>query len=70
MKRQVSLRFRIFINLDGNVTYLANNRKNFQVVRHNSETLIFYRRVQATASGIAYYNDSDSTVTDVYTESA
>ena len=55
--------------LGGNVTYLANNRKNFQVVRHNSETLIFYRRVQATASGIAYYNDSDSTVTDVYSES-
>ena len=52
----------------GEVTYLADNRKNFQAVRHNNETLVFYRRVRATASGVAYYNDNDSTVTDVYSE--
>ena len=51
------------------VTYLADNRKNFQVVQHNGDTLVFYRRAQATQSGIAYYNDTTSTVTDVYTES-
>ena len=54
--------------LDGEVTYLAENRKNFAAVRHNNETLVFYRRVRATASGVAYYNDNDSTVTDVYSE--
>ena len=54
--------------LDGEVTYLAENRKNFAAVRHNNETLVFYRRVRATASGVAYYNDDDSTVTDVYSE--
>ena len=52
----------------GEVTYLADNRKNFQAVRHNNETLVFYRRVRATASGVAYYNDTDGTVTDVYSE--
>ena len=35
--------------VDGEVIHLANNRKNFEVVRHNNETLVFYRRVQASA---------------------
>ena len=55
--------------LDGEVTYLADNRKNFQVISHGGDTLIFYRRVQATASGVAYYNDDDDTVANVYSES-
>lgn len=52
----------------GEVVYLADNRKNFQVVRRNNKTLVFYRRVQATRSGIAYYNDTDDTLTDIYAE--
>lgn len=55
--------------INGQTVYLASNRKNSQVVRHNSETLWFFRRVQATQSGIAYYNDADGSVTDVYSES-
>lgn len=55
--------------INGQTVYLANNRKNSQVVRHNSETLWFFRRAQATQSGIAYYNDADGSVTDIYTES-
>ena len=54
--------------LGGVVTYLAENRKNFQVIQHNNKTLVFYRRVRATASGVAYYNDNDGSVTDVYSE--
>lgn len=54
--------------IGGNVTYLADNRKNFQVIRRNNKTLVFYRRVQATQSGVAYYNDNDGSITDVYSE--
>ena len=54
--------------MGGDVTYVADNRKNFAVIRRNNKTLVFYRRVQASASGIAYYNDTDGTVTDVYSE--
>ena len=46
----------------------ADNRKNFQVVRRNSKTLIFYRRVETSAAGIAYYNETDNTLTNVYSE--
>ena len=52
----------------GEVIYLADNRKNFQVIRRNGKTLVFYRRVQATRSGIAAYNDTNSILSDVYTE--
>ncbi|MDE0685623.1 MAG: hypothetical protein OXI63_22065, partial [Candidatus Poribacteria bacterium] len=55
--------------LNGELTYLANNRKNFQVVRRNNKTLIFYRRVQAGSSGVAYHNVTDNTITNVYNES-
>ena len=52
----------------GEIVYLADNRKAFAAVESNSnDTLIFYRRVQATQSGIAYYNDDDDTVTNVNT---
>ena len=54
--------------IGGEVIYLADNRKNFQVIRRNNKTLVFYRRVQATKSGIAAYNDTNSHVTDIYTE--
>ena len=54
--------------IGGEVIYLADNRKNFQVIKRNNKTLIFYRRVQATRSGIAAYNDTNSHVTDIYTE--
>ena len=47
----------------------ADNRKNFQVVSWNSKTLIFYRRVQASSAGIAYYNETDDTLTNIYSES-
>ena len=46
----------------------ADNRKNFQVVRRNNKTLIFYRRVQTSACGIAYYNETDDTLTNIYSE--
>ena len=47
---------------------VADNRKNFQVHSHNSKTLIFYRRVQSSTAGVAYYNETDNTITDVYSE--
>ena len=47
---------------------LADNRKNFRVIRHNNKTLIFYRRVQAGSSGIAMYNESDDVIVDVHQE--
>ena len=34
--------------IGGQVTYLADNRKNFAVLRRNNKTLVFYRRVQTT----------------------
>ena len=37
-------------------TILADNRKNFQVIRHNNEDTIFYRRVTSTLSELASYN--------------
>ena len=46
----------------------ADNRKNFQVIRRSSKTLIFYRRVQASTAGIAYYNETDDTLTNIYSE--
>ena len=46
----------------------ADNRKNFQVIRRNSKTLIFYRRVEASATGIAYYNETDDDLTNIYSE--
>ena len=49
--------------------YLANNRKNFQVVQRNGKTLLFFRFASSTASGIRYWNDTDRTLTTVYTES-
>ena len=54
--------------LDGQVVYRADNRKNFAVILHNSKLLIFYRRVQELYSGIAYYNETDGTLTDIYSE--
>ena len=50
-------------------TYLADNRKNFAVVRRNGKTLVFFRFATASASGIRYWNDTDGTLTTVYTES-
>ena len=38
---------------------LADNRKNFRVIRRSGKTLIFYRRVQSGSSGIAMYNETD-----------
>ena len=56
------------VDLVSEITEYADNRKNFQVIRHSSETLIFYRRVQASAAGIAYYNETDDTLTNIYSE--
>ena len=47
---------------------LADNRKNFKVIRRSGKTLIFYRRVQYGSSGIAMYNETDDVITDVYSE--
>ena len=46
---------------------LADNRKNFQVIRRSSKTLIFYRRVESSQSSIAYYNETDDDLTNIYT---
>lgn len=54
-------------DLVDHIAYYADNRKNFQVIEHNNETLIFYRRAQATSASISYYNEDDSTITDVHT---
>ena len=48
---------------------LADNRKNFEVVRRNNKTLIFYRRVTTDDSGISVFNETDDTITDIYSES-
>ena len=47
---------------------LADNRKNFKVIRRDGKTLIFYRRVQAGSSSIAMFNETDDAITDVYSE--
>lgn len=47
---------------------LADNRKNFQVIRRNNKTLMFYRRVQAGSASIAMYNETDDAITNIYTE--
>ena len=56
-------------DLFNEIAEYADNRKNFQVLSHNSKTLIFYRRVQASTAGIAYYNETDNTLTNIYSES-
>ena len=38
----------------------ADNRKNFQVIRHNNEDTIFYRRVTSTVSELASYNATEN----------
>ena len=48
---------------------LADSRKNFRVIRRSGKTLIFYRRVQSGSSGVAMDNETDGTITDVYSES-
>lgn len=50
------------------VIYVADNRKMFRALLHNNKRLVFFRRAQATRSGIAYLNDGNGTVTNVYTE--
>ena len=54
--------------INGENIKVADNRKNFQAIDHNSKRLIFFRRAQASASGIAMRNETDNTLTDVYTE--
>lgn len=53
---------------DDKPTYLADNRKRFESVIRNNKTLLFFRFARAAASGIAYRNDIDGTLTDVYSE--
>ena len=47
----------------------ADNRKNFQAVRRNNKTFIFYRRVTIDDSGISVFNETDDAITDIYSES-
>ena len=54
-----------FLNL---TRIFADNRKNFRAIRRSNKTLIFYRRSRATQSGIAMYNETDDTVTDIFTQ--
>ena len=56
------------VDLISEIGEYADNRKNFQVIRRSSKTLIFYRRVQTSAAGIAYYNETDDTLTNIYSE--
>ena len=57
------------VDLIEEIGEFADSRKNdLQVVRHNNETLIFYRRVEASAAGIAYKNETDDTLTNIYSE--
>ena len=51
-----------------NSRIFADNRKNFKVIRRSNKTLIFYRRTRSTQSGIAMYNETDDTVTDIFTQ--
>ena len=57
------------VDLIESIGKYADNRKNFEVISHNNKTLIFYRRVTTSAAGIAYYNETDNTLTNVYSES-
>ena len=52
---------------DDGESLLADNRKNFQVVRRSSKTLIFYRRVESAQSSIAVYNETDDAITNIHT---
>ena len=52
----------------GDEILLADNRKNFQVIRRQNKTLIFYRRVESNQSSITVYNETDDTLTNIYTE--
>ena len=56
------------VDLMAEIGKYADNRKNFQVIRRSNKTLIFYRRVQTSDAGIAYYNETDDTLTDIYSE--
>ena len=57
------------VDLIEEIAEYADNRKNdLQVVRRSNKTLIFYRRVQASTAGIAYKNETDDTLTDIYSE--
>ena len=47
---------------------LADNRKNFKVIRHNGKTLIFYRRVQSGSAQIAMYNETDDAITNIFSQ--
>ena len=41
---------------------LADNRKNFQIIRYNSIDYIFFRRVKGTTSELAFFNTSNSLI--------
>ena len=56
------------VDLLDDIGKYADNRKNFQVIRRSNKTLIFYRRVQTSAAGIAYYNETDDDLTNIYSE--
>ena len=55
-------------DLVNQIGIFADNRKNFQVAIRNNKTLIFYRRVQSTTAGIAYYNETDNIVSNIYSQ--
>ena len=48
--------------------YLGDNRKTLTLVRRNNKDYIFFRRVQATSAGVAYWDIAAGTITDVYKE--
>ena len=56
------------IDIFDDVVRIADNTKNLQVVSRNNKTLIFFRRVATSTAGIAYQNDTDDILTDVYSE--
>ena len=54
-----------FIN---EVQNLGDNRKSFAVMRRTNKDYIFYRRVQVGSAGVAMYDVTADTVTDIYKE--
>ena len=47
---------------------LADNRKSFVIINRNNKDYLFYRRVQSQSAGVAYYDVTANTVTDIYKE--
>ena len=47
---------------------LGDNRKTFAVINKTNKDYIFYRRVQTGSAGVAYYDVTADTVTDIYKE--